>query len=154
MKPTIQTNSTAILGLHVGSQHAAVVGSLRTETGAVEQGVIERTGDAWRALARACADAAVIGAAHLVILTNEPLIVAALSKPFPAPVGGEVRRVWNGVRGDGRYVDIDLGDCAHWQVLHMLGWHWAGHWSVQLVSDLPKAQALWEATYQNGHSHK
>jgi hypothetical protein len=151
MKPTINTPSTVILGAYLAGQRAAVVGSLRDESGALRTGVLERSGDAWRAIAQALGDAEVIGAAHIVILTNEPLIVAALSKPFPAPVGGEHRRVWTGVRGDGQYIDIDLGDCPHWQVLHLLGWGWAGAFAVQLVGELPAAKALWEATHATNH---
>ena len=148
MKPNINTTSTIIIGAYLDGNHCAVVGSLNSEIGVLTKGVIERTGDAWAAIAQALGDAQMIGVAHVVILTNEPLIVAALSKPFPAPVGGEVRRVWTG-GNDGRFVDIDLGDCAHWQVLHMLGWQWAGCFAVQLVTELPAAQALWEAHYKS-----
>lgn len=145
MKPTINTPSTIIFGAYLDSNRAAVVGSLRTDGGALLPGVVERTGDAWQAIAQALGDAQIIGAEHVVMLTNEPLIVAALSKPFPAPVGGERRRVWTGGK-DGQYIDVDLGDCAHWQVLHMLGWQWAGRFAVQLVGELPAAKALLEAT--------
>ena len=150
MKPTIQTPSTIILGVHVGSPNsAAIVGSLRTETGSVEQGVVEHVGCTWSALVRALADAATIGVQHVVILSNDAALVTALMKPFPAPTGGEVVKVWNGVRGDGAYVLVDLGNVDHWQVLRALGGQWPGRFAVQLVSDLPKAKALWEASQGN-----
>lgn len=161
MKPTIEFSSTIILGVHVGSHaSAAIVGSLRTETGSVEQGVIEHVGGTWAALAQALADAAVIGARHVVILSNDDALVAALSPlrakksgvkfpvmaGFPAPRGGETVKVWNGVRGDGHYVTVELGDVDHWQVLRALGWQWAGRFAVQRVAELPTAKALWESS--------
>jgi hypothetical protein len=44
MKPTIHTPSTLILGCYVGSQHAAIVGSLRDAEGALRPGIVEQTG--------------------------------------------------------------------------------------------------------------
>lgn len=152
MKPSILTPSTIILGCHVDSQCAAIVGSLRGEGGELTTNVIERTGSPWQAIAAALADAQVIGARHVVLLSNDAAIVAALSKPFPAPAGGERVRVWLGVRGDGRYVEGSLGDAAHWAVLRLLGWQWAGRFSVQQVAELPAAKVL-HSTIENGHSH-
>lgn len=54
--------------------------------------------------------------------------------------------MWTGTRKDGQYIDVDLGDAAHWDVLRLLGWEWAGRFAVQVVSELPAARALWEAT--------
>lgn len=145
-KPTIQTPSTIVLGVHVGSQsEAAIVGSLRTETGIVQQGVIELVGSLWPTLARACVEAAIVGAVHLVVLTNDASLAAALTKPFPAPTGGEKVKVWNGVRGDGKYVTVDLGNAAHWQVLRWLGLRWPGRFAVQRVAELKNAKALFES---------
>ena len=149
MKPSIVTANTIILGTHVGSQRAAIVGTLRREDGTTEAGVIERTGATWEALAEALTDAATIGAAHLLILTNEPALVAALSKPFPAPLGGDDRQVWTGGK-EGAYVSGNLGNAYHWQVLRALGWTWAGNWRITRVADLPAAKQLWETS--NGNS--
>lgn len=150
MKPTIHTPSTLILGCYVDGQHAAILGSLRDGEGALRTDVLEQTGAPWAALAQAMMDAAVIDAAHLVLLSNDADVVRALTRPFPAPVGGERQRVWLGVRGDGGYVEVDLGDAVHWDVLRWLGLRWAGRFAVQRVQSLPKAQALWEATVTKG----
>lgn len=149
MKPSIVTQSTIILGTYVGSQRAAVVGTLRRDDGTTETGVIERTGATWEALAGALEDAATIGAEHVLILTNEPALVVALSKPFPAPVGGESVKAWQGGR-DGSYVTGNTGNVHHWQALRALGWTWAGNWRITRVEDLPAAKQLWETS--NGNS--
>lgn len=149
MKPTIEFSSTIILGVHVGSSDsAAIVGSLRTETGSIEQGVIERVGSTWSALACALADAVIIDVQNVVILSNDENLITALSKPFPAPRGGEIVKVWNGVRGDGKYVMVDLGDADHWAVLRLLGTRWAGRFAVQCVAELPTARRFWEESQQ------
>ena len=148
MKPSIVTANTIILGTYVGSQRAAIVGTLRRDDGTTEAGVIERTGATWEALAGALTDAGTIGAAHVLILTNEPALVAALSKPFPAPIGGEAWRTWTGGR-DGHYVSGQTGNAAHWDVLRALGWTWAGNWRITRVDALPAAKQLWSETYGN-----
>lgn len=150
MKPTIHTPSTLILGCYVGNQHAAIVGSLRDAEGALRPGIVEQTGRPWAALAQALAEAEVIGAAHVVVLSNDAGMVQALTRPFSAPVGGERQRVWIGVRGNGAFVEVDLGDAAHWDVLRWLGLRWGGCFAVQRVESLPNAQALWESTVAKG----
>lgn len=143
MKPTIHTVETLVIGVHVDGQSAAAVGSLRTATGAVEAHVTAHIApSAWRALAGALADGALIGAAHVLILCDDAAIVSALRRKA-APVGGEQWRVWTGGKG-GAYVRGAQGDAAHWATLLMLGWHWAGHWSAQHVAELPGAKALLE----------
>lgn len=148
MKPNILTANTIILGAYVDSQTAAIVGSLRRDGGEVEAHAIERTGATWEALAGALADAATIGAAHVLILTNESALVTALSKPFPAPIGGEQWRKWTGGK-DGHYVAGTTGNAAHWDVLLALGWAWAGNWRITRVDALPAAKQLWSETYGN-----
>lgn len=152
-----QTPNTIILGVHVESQIAAVVGSLVAADGTLRTGVIEHCGATWQAIAAALADAETIGAENVIILTNGKDVLTALTPlrkkgkgrfpvmaGLPAPRGGEHQRVWIGVRGDGRYVDVDLGDAAHWQALRLLGGVFAGRWRVQLVETLPNAKALYE----------
>ena len=150
MKPTIHTPSTLILGCYVGSQHAAIVGSLRDAEGALRPGIVEQTGRPWAALAQALAEAEVIGAADGVVVGNDGGMVQALTRPFSAPVGGERQRVWIGVRGNGAFVEVDLGDAAHWDVLRWLGLRWGGCFAVQRVESLPNAHALWESTVAKG----
>jgi len=154
----VETPNTIILGVHVESVRlAAVVGSLVADDGALRVGVIERFGAMWEAISDALTDAETIGAANVILLTNSKEVFAALTPcrkkgtgrmpvmaGLPSPRGGERQRVWNGVRGDGRYVDVELGDPKQWQVLCALGFTFAGRWRVQLVETLPNAKALHE----------
>ena len=143
MKPTVFTPSTAILGVFWVAQHAAIVGSVRSETGALIQDAVIACGGNWEALADGLVLCEWMAVQHVVLLTNSAALVKALSRPFPAPRGGVAVRRWIGVRGDGKYVHVDLGDAAHWQVLRTLGASFAGQWQIQQVEDLPNARRLY-----------
>jgi hypothetical protein len=143
MKPTLTTPDTVVVGLYSQGGRVSLTGALRTEIGALRPDVLAvQGGGTWAALAQALADVQTVGTAHLLLLTNDADLVAALTPPIRAPAPTATHREWFG-RDD--WIDVGYGgDADHWQVLRLLGVRWAGRWRVQLVEDLPKARELWE----------
>lgn len=143
MKPTLNTPDTVVVGLYSQDGRVSLTGALRTEAGDLRPDVLAmQGGGTWAALAQALADVQTVGTAHLLLLTNDADLVAALTPPIRAPAPTATHREWFG-RDD--WIDVGYGgDADHWQVLRLLGVRWAGRWRCQLVDDLPKARELWE----------
>ena len=143
MKPTLTTPDTVVVGLYSQGGRVSLTGALRTEAGDLRPDVLAvQGGGTWAALAQALADVQTVGTAHLLLLTNDADLVAALTPPIRAPAPTATHREWFG-RDD--WIDVGYGgDADHWQVLRLLGVRWAGRWRCQLVDDLPKARELWE----------
>lgn len=144
MKPTLTTPDTVVIGLYSAAGQACATGALRTWDGDLRPDVLAGgRAPLWAALAAALADVQAVDTAHVLLLTNDADIVAALTPPIRAPAPTATHREWFG-RDD--WVDVGYGgDEHHWQVLRLLGMRWAGRWRVQLVDDLPGARELWQS---------
>ncbi len=141
MKPSSTAPNTLLLGVYVQDGRAALLGTLRTADGALRTECVANVGQTWEVLAAALAEADVIGADHVVMLTPCADLVTALQRPFTPPAGAEHKRVWV---AKGEYATGTLGgDPAHWAVLQWLGMH-GGQWAIYAVDDLPKVRERWE----------
>lgn len=153
MKPTLTTPDTLILSIWQADRTTAIVGSLRRDDDTIVADVL--TGvtvnePCTTVLCTTLAEVALIGAKHLLILTNDRSLAAMLSTPLIAPKADQVERKWLlgwGKEGQrGAYVDLPFGgDAEHWRLIEMLAvGQWAGCWRVQYNDQLTKARELWQ----------
>jgi hypothetical protein len=138
---------TLTLGLWAADGHAALTATLRDWQGEAIADALALTGQPWTILAQALAQAALMGAEAVVILTNAGDLVRALSPPFAPPPPAQTQRIFY---SRGEWVDVGYGgDAAHWQVLAALGGQWGGRFKAMMVGDLPKARELWQYSQSN-----
>ena len=138
----INAPNALLLGIWAAENRAAVVGSLRDECGNVTPDVLALAGEPWTTLVQALECAALMDVRHVVILSNDAVLVGALNPPFKPPPPTRMERVFYSRT---EWVDVGVGgDVAHWRALQLLGGRWGGQFRVMLVDDLPKARELWQ----------
>lgn len=135
-----------LLGIWVAEKRAALTAAVRDECGHVCPDVLLLTGEPWTTVVQALEQAALMDVSNIVILSNDPALVSALSPPLAAPEPDRRERVWLS-RAD--WVDIPSGgNPDHWQVVRFLGGRWGGRFRAMQVDDLPKARELWQSKQQ------
>lgn len=153
MKPTLLTPDTLILSMWCEDRTTAIVGSLRRDDDTIVADVVTEVTVGKPCTTVLCTtldDVGMIGAKHLLILTNDRELVAMVRSPLIAPKADQVERKWLlgwGKEGQrGAYVDLPFGgDAEHWRLLTMLCCGgWAGRWRVQHNEQLTKARELWQ----------
>jgi hypothetical protein len=157
VKPTTTTENTLILSLWVEGPNCAIVGALRREDDVVVPDVYmaRKACTPWTTLVEALAEAAIIGMKHLLIVSNDKNLVAALTPPLRPPAPTEMERHWAlgwGEEGQrGGYVEIPWGgDIDHWRVLGLLACgQWAGCWRAVWSDGITKARELCQQQQQN-----
>jgi hypothetical protein len=136
------TPDTILLGIWHEGNRCAITGSAQDAHGTPVPDVLAVTGEGWTAVVQALEAAALIGARHVVILSNDTALVRALSPPFPPPAPTQKRRIFFSRT---EWVDVgEGGDADHWRTLQLLGGQWGGRFRAMQVQDLPKARALWQ----------
>ena len=149
MKPSIFTPSTLSLGIYVAGDDAAITGALRRrgrvevvegdtwEVTSVEHDVVALVGKLWATLAKALAEAQVIGVKNVALLTNDDALVRLVGRPVRAPKPDKTKRHYF-ARDD--YIDVGYGgDADHWQVLRQLA---MVRYSITKVDKLDRAKEL------------
>lgn len=126
---TIETPNTLLLGVYVQDGRAAITATLRNQSGELQAGVFEGTGQALPALARALVELEAVGADNMLLLTNSEALHTILS--YPHRYNNEHPKTW---------------PQSYWRILYeSTKYCLHGRWKVQLVDDLPKARELWQA---------
>lgn len=139
---TLVTPNTLLLGVWLAAGRAAITGSLLNLDGETTPDVLTLAGEPWTALVQALEQAAIMDTANVVILSNDAVLVGALSPPFAPPAPDHTERVWYSRT---EWADVGVGGNAqHWRTLCLLGGRWGGHFRAMVVDDLPKARELWE----------
>lgn len=174
MKPDITTPNTLLIGLYVMDGKAVALGTINaaplTKAPATDANLVQdawegqgepaeyyvrtdalRTaGTPWEALAEALAEADVIAADCIAILTNDPAILHALTR-FTVPAAAKTETVKLPYDYMAKRQDVvtvkTAWDPHHTTVLQKLGMR-GGRWSITLANALPKARKEWEATWQ------
>lgn len=149
MKPaTLTTPNTLYLACYGDQERIAYTGTLRRMDGSLDEDVMSGHGTTWEATAQALAEAAIINALHIILLTNSP----ALLRWYVAPAPESFVKVWEQKgkgKGNGAYAEYPVGgNPAQWAVMNGLLAYWAKGGSYQVVgvdgSRLKRAQELYK----------